>query len=235
LLQTNIIISNNVIQGGDIQVVGPDTSFANIIKNVNISNNFVIDPPTWGIRLKNVSGPSMILNNQVRNSNENLVTTGNTAYAHISLTASNNVEVYGNILTAIDHTTGANSKMLYYEGMSGARFYNNKFVNNTGALTIKAGTGNLNVTAWDNEGAQNIASGVSTFSGNGTTKAFVVNHGLDWVPDWCQAFAGSTDAKGDSWVDSFTATTFTVNFVTAPPAGTNNVLLYWTVGFVSAW
>jgi hypothetical protein len=68
--------------------------------------------------------------------------------------------------------------------------------------------------------------GTATFSGNGSTTTFTIAHGLAGTPKSWRVEAGSSDAKGDKYVTA-DATNLTVTFATAPPAGTNNVVLVW--------
>jgi hypothetical protein len=70
-------------------------------------------------------------------------------------------------------------------------------------------------------------SGTATFSGDGSTTTFNIPHGLASTPKSYHVEAGSADAKGDKYVTA-DATNLTVTFATAPPAGTNNVVLVWS-------
>jgi hypothetical protein len=69
-------------------------------------------------------------------------------------------------------------------------------------------------------------SGTATFSGNGTTKQFTIAHGLAGTPTTAIVTPASSDATGSFYV-TVDATYIYVNYVTAPPAGTNNVVLNW--------
>jgi len=68
--------------------------------------------------------------------------------------------------------------------------------------------------------------GVATFSGDGSTTQFKIPHGLASTPTVVSLEAKSVDAAGDKY---WTAdeTYIYVNFVTAPPAGTDNVVISW--------
>jgi hypothetical protein len=68
--------------------------------------------------------------------------------------------------------------------------------------------------------------GTATFSGNGSTKTFTIAHGLASAPSKVLVTAGSDAAKGDFYATA-DATNITVTYGTAPPSGTNNVVLYW--------
>jgi hypothetical protein len=69
--------------------------------------------------------------------------------------------------------------------------------------------------------------GTATFSGNGSQTQFTIAHGLVSTPTSWRVEAGSADAKGDKYVTA-DATNLYVTFATAPPAGTNNVVLVWS-------
>jgi len=68
--------------------------------------------------------------------------------------------------------------------------------------------------------------GTATFSGDGTTTTFKIAHGLASVPTTYYVEAASADAAGEKYVTA-DATYLYVIFKTAPPAGTNNVVLRW--------
>jgi hypothetical protein len=69
-------------------------------------------------------------------------------------------------------------------------------------------------------------TGYQVFSGDGTTTQFKIFHGLPYAPSKILVTPGSNDAKGTFYVTA-DATYIYVNYSTAPPAGTNNVVLYW--------
>jgi hypothetical protein len=86
-----------------------------------------------------------------------------------------------------------------------------------GGLSIKA----IYVTTYRTEN-----SGTATFSGNGSQTQFTIAHGLAGTPTTAVVTAGSNDAKGDFYV-TYDATNIYVTYATAPPSGTNNVVLRW--------
>ena len=75
-------------------------------------------------------------------------------------------------------------------------------------------------------GLQN--SGTATFSGDGSTTQFKIEHGLVTTPSKAKTrvWALSADAAGDFWID-VDDTYIYVNYKTAPPSGTNNIVLGW--------
>jgi hypothetical protein len=73
-------------------------------------------------------------------------------------------------------------------------------------------------------------AGTATFSGDGTTTAFVIPHGCWKSPSRTPivvATAASTAAKGDFYVSAVDATNITITYGTAPVSGSNNVVLNW--------
>lgn len=77
-----------------------------------------------------------------------------------------------------------------------------------------------------NQGYRTENCGVATFSGNGTQTQFTIPHGLAEAPTAVALEAKSADAAGAKYWTA-DATNITVTFITAPPAGTNNVVLSW--------
>jgi hypothetical protein len=68
----------------------------------------------------------------------------------------------------------------------------------------------------------------ATFSGNGSTSAFTVTHGLDGTPSTVLLTPQSDAATAAHRVSAKTSTTFTVTFTGGPPpSGTSNVVFDW--------
>ncbi|MGC9052079.1 hypothetical protein, partial [Pyrobaculum sp.] len=80
----------------------------------------------------------------------------------------------------------------------------------------------LNLTTLSRSVTKN--SGVYVASGDGITKRFVINHGLYGTPRTAIVTKGSTLPDFKVSVDD---TNIYVDFVSAPPSGTNNIVLYW--------
>jgi len=68
--------------------------------------------------------------------------------------------------------------------------------------------------------------GVATFSGDGSTTQFAIEHGLVSEPSVANVTPMSSDAVGDFYVTK-DSTYIYVNYLTAPPSGTDNVVLSW--------
>jgi len=71
-----------------------------------------------------------------------------------------------------------------------------------------------------------VSSGVATFSGDGSTTQFTIEHGLVAEPSVVNVTPMSSDAAGDFYVTK-DSTYIYVNYLTAPPSGTDNVVLSW--------
>ena len=72
----------------------------------------------------------------------------------------------------------------------------------------------------------NRNSGTATFNGDGTTTQFKIAHGLTSTPSKVLVTPASSNATGSFYV-TVDATYIYVNYLTAPPSGTNNVVLSW--------
>jgi len=69
-------------------------------------------------------------------------------------------------------------------------------------------------------------SGVATFSGDGSAKQFSIAHGLVSEPSKVQVTPMTEDAAGDFYVTK-DSTNIYVNYLSAPPSGSDNVKLSW--------
>ena len=83
-----------------------------------------------------------------------------------------------------------------------------------------------NIVVRRNKGYVTENHGVATFSGNGSSTQFNITHGLVSTPSKIQVIPGSSDAAGSFYVTA-DSTYIYVNYITAPPSGTNNIVLYW--------
>ena len=68
--------------------------------------------------------------------------------------------------------------------------------------------------------------GKAVFNGDGTTTQFAIAHGLSKAPEHVVVTPGSADAMGDYYATTDSSSIY-VNYAAAPPAGTNNVVLFW--------
>ena len=96
----------------------------------------------------------------------------------------------------------------------------NKFSGVTPAINIVPSICKLN------SGYVTENGGVATFSGDGSTTQFAISHGLVAEPEIVNVTPLSADAAGDFYVTK-DSTYIYVNYLTAPPSGTDNVVLSW--------
>jgi hypothetical protein len=101
----------------------------------------------------------------------------------------------------------------------------NEVSQNIGTPMISGVSATTNIIK-NNNGYLTENSGTATFSGNGSQTTFTIAHGLAGTPKVAVVTAGSSDAKGDFYV-TYDATNIYVTYATAPPSGTNNVVLRW--------
>lgn len=88
-------------------------------------------------------------------------------------------------------------------------------------LRTNAGATDLEYASLDSE-----RTGKATSSGNASTTVFTIAHGLGATPGY--AFVDcSSHAIARTW--TVDGTNITVTFSSAPPSGTNNVIIYWRV------
>jgi hypothetical protein len=160
----------------------------------------------------------------------------------------NNVNNYCNELLIVGNLFYGCNKMLYagksginvpnkifayanrFKGRYGfALIGNNYYVelkDNSFELTDSPIVGTGTLIAKNNKGFVTENSGTATFSGTGSQTQFTIPHGLAGTPKVAVVTAGSNDAKGDFYV-TYDATNIYVTYATAPPSGTNNVVLNW--------
>lgn len=115
-----------------------------------------------------------------------------------------------------------------YVSFSSSSDYNTIVANtfyNVSAPAIKGTVGSHSFIK-GNAGAGRENSGIATFSGDGTTTTFQIAHGLVKAPSKVLVTPMSADASGDFYVTA-DATYIYVNYLSAPSAGTNNIVLSW--------
>jgi len=76
-------------------------------------------------------------------------------------------------------------------------------------------------------GGINFPTGKSIQSGDGTTTTFLIPHSLGGTPVYVYAESGSSDASGIKYRTA-DATNIIIVYDIAPPAGTNNLIFYWS-------
>jgi hypothetical protein len=101
--------------------------------------------------------------------------------------------------------------------------YSRFVVQNSGYLVLTGGSVAVDIVYYT---LVQKNSGTAVFSGDGTTTQFAIAHGLSSTPTTAIVTPASSGASGSFYV-TVDATYIYVNYATAPPAGTNNVVLYW--------
>jgi len=114
--------------------------------------------------------------------------------------------------TGVNIGTGCDNTLIMLNDLRGS----NTGIDDSGTNTVKK----------HNQGYPTKNGGTVTFSGTGSQTAFVIAHGLASTPNLAVVTAGSSDAKGDFYA-TYDATNITITYATAPPLGTNNVILRW--------
>jgi hypothetical protein len=79
----------------------------------------------------------------------------------------------------------------------------------------------VNPLGYTNENADRAVQ-----AGDGSQTSFTVAHNMDEVPVWVQIQPMSKDATSDAWV-SVDESSITINYITAPPSGTDNLQWGW--------
>jgi parallel beta-helix repeat protein len=218
----NVVVGTSTSQRG-IRVTGSS--------RISVLNNVVVNCPSNGIDITDASSDIIVSGNiakgnyygvRVYNSNRVTVTSNycsNSASDGISpggtsadLLIENNF-CYNNSAYGIDIEAGPTNTVVKH----------NYLLGNTAGSLRNAGTGSV---IKNNIGYVTENGGVATFSGDGSTKTFTIAHGLASTPTKVLVTAGSDAAKGDFYVTA-DATNITVTYATAPPSGTNNVVLNW--------
>jgi hypothetical protein len=102
-------------------------------------------------------------------------------------------------------------------------------INNYIANTVHEAIYNIEagVVVRDNIGYVTENSGKYQISGDGHTTTFNIAHGCSTTPTSAQVMPGHADARADHHISAIDGTNITVTFASAPPSGTNNIVLYW--------
>lgn len=205
----NLVIGNLVENAGDkgISTYLPENSF---IGNTVVNSTYI------GILIYQTNN-CLVEGNLVKNNNSGNSTTGN----GIGLDSSNYCIVVGNM--SYDDRT----PKLQRFGISAS--VNNSIIEDN--IVTPNANGGINWSGSNNIIRNNVGyvtrnSGVATFSGDGNTTSFTIPHGLVSTPTHVSLEAKSSGAVGDKYW-SADGTNITVTFITAPPTGTNNIVIDW--------
>jgi parallel beta-helix repeat protein len=233
---TYFLVDNNILDGTVDS--GSDANLLAYLADYGIiSNNIILNGHTTGTDADGIRvelGTNWVIKSNIVKNNvfgmyvygagtEQIIITGNEVVGNTN---------YGILIQDVDYVTVENNiiKDNTNLGLAICDYCNvvsvigNQFINNTGGAFHAVAT---NLTVTHNQGYVTENSGTATFSGNGTQTQFTIAHGLAGTPKSYRVEAGSADAKGDKYVTA-DATNLTVTFATAPPTGTNNVVLVWS-------
>ncbi|MGB9672068.1 MAG: right-handed parallel beta-helix repeat-containing protein [Candidatus Norongarragalinales archaeon] len=183
--------------------------YGNNMRNLIVGNS-IFNVGRFGIRLaaNAVSSYNTIVANRIYNCASGIGINGAHTYNIVSQNHVQTATYYGISL---------------YNGADYNRIFENTLDVGTPIGFSAAGANNV---IKRNVGYVTENSGTATFSGNGTQTAFTIAHGCASTPNHVSLEAKSADASGDKYW-SADATNITVTFITAPPAGTDNVVIAW--------
>lgn len=191
-----------IIIGNDINGIRPIVSgiqFSDDGCDDNIIDGNIIVDPAYPYNGYNGWGIYVKGNNNVIKNNKLFVTDTSTIRPEAFIEENGS----GNVITGNILQSGVN-----YRRGAILRYGTNTIVkNNIGYITENSGT--------------------AIFSGDGSQTVFTIAHGLAGTPKSWHVDAASADAMGAKYVTA-DATNLTVTFATAPPAGTDNVVLVWS-------
>jgi parallel beta-helix repeat protein len=216
----NTIVANEII-GGSYGYGGENGII--VASNYNIITDNICDYlSVAGIYLG--GSYNIVANNLCKNNGRAGTKAGIQVYGTSSTPAQKNI-IKNNLCTD-DQTTKTQAYGIYLVGSYcpyNEIVYNNVEGNLIAGIRLDTVTG---VVLRGNIGYATENGGTATFSGNGSTKTFTIAHGLASTPTKVLVTAGSDAAKGDFYATA-DATNITVTYGTAPPSGTNNVVLNW--------
>jgi len=147
-------------------------------------------------------------------------------YSNIFLWHVETGEIIGN--TFIDRYNTTKYHIDLIEATTKVIIADNNFMDTATSGVIHADhslTGTLTVGA--NKGGDCLKNkGINTQSGDGTTTQFTIPHGLVSEPSNVIVIPASADASGDYYITK-DDTNIYINYISAPPAGTDNLSWYW--------
>jgi hypothetical protein len=218
-LPDKVSIVGNTIKG--VYSNGIVTGYG--LLNSVIEGNVIAEIGNCGIFFDSYTNNVIVQGNLIRNVNRN-----NASYSEPSNTGSG-IVLRGQKIKVLGNSITNDTPYMYYgiNELSGANYNIIEGNRVEGFQTSAIRKQGANTTVKFNVGYVTENSGTATFSGNGTTTVFTIAHGLAGTPKSYRVEAGSADAKGDKYVTA-DATNLTVTFATAPPTGTNNVVLVWS-------
>jgi len=232
-----VTVAGNIVKGGGTNTNArgairfDKNSPEKLIIVSNIVNNYgLTNSDGHGIVV--CSHGAIIANNKVdgvgcnglRLANDGLIVIGNTIENSQQTYGLGAIYLGGSYCCIIGNSLGDGYRGIYTAGTAtGSVIIGNKF----GTHTKPFDNNSSGIFRFeDNINYVTENGGTVTFSGNGSTTTFTIAHGLASTPTKVLVTAGSNAAKGDFYVTA-DATNITVTYGTAPPSGTNNVVLNW--------
>jgi hypothetical protein len=133
-------------------------------------------------------------------------------------------DIYGvnNIILKNNYAVDTRSSPIMKEGFTIGGGSNNVLY----ADLVSIGHTSKDVQVYLNEVTLLKNEGIAKFSGDGATTQFTITHRLSRQPSTVIVTPLSADAAGPFYVSS-DSTYIYINYKSPPPAGTNNIVLYW--------
>jgi len=178
----------------------------------------------YGIKIRNDADEVLIEGNYINFIGDGGSDPWNSSKNTIRVEAGSNIYIRNNVISG---AWARQPPFIAVVGGSNVRIEDNwieDLVSVNGILPIRA---DVPVVIRRNTGYPTEAFGVATFSGDGATTQFKVEHGLVKAPSKVIVTPMSADAKDFSYAEA-DDTYIYFNFSTAPPSGTDNVKLAWT-------
>jgi polygalacturonase len=201
------IIMGNIIQGAELGILidklDPNAPYA---EKVLIMSNIILNTTT-GIEIASAKDVLIV---------GNYIDTTTYAGIHTNNPNSSNIRIINNIVangSVFGIGNEGNVADIYIAG--------NTLINNWHTIAPLMGIVKGNI------GFPTEKSGVAVFSGDGSKTQFEITHGLVSKPNKILITPGSSDASRSNFYVTADDAKIYVNFATPPPAGTNNVVLYW--------
>jgi len=229
------IIGNRVYGNGQdgIRLTAFESAALFPPKQVIISNNIARNNGWSGIRL--MGGEEIVISNNICYNNGQT----QTGEAGIKITdAKYDTTVFDAIRISIignrcfdNQSTKTQDYGIAVNNPNGGTVYvveiiaNNVVNNRLGGLFLVSGTCYTKNVRF-NYGYTTKNSGTATFSGDGSTTQFKIEHGLVSTPSKVLVTPMSEDASGDFYITADNTYIY-INYKTAPPSGTNNIKVSW--------
>jgi len=178
-----------------------------------VNNNYIVSPIDPGSPGFVLFASNKTVNHFIRLENNYLLSQkGSIPFVAIrgyNVNATFNAVIKNNVAGALNNSINIYSEISGYTTT----------VNLDTDASVTLGSGGIVYYAKEN-------SGKTTFNGDGTTTQFKIVHNLISTPSKVLVTPASSDATGSFYVTA-DATYIYVNYLTAPPSGTNNVVLNW--------